>query len=169
MPKPVVVVGGDETARWLARHLHRQGEAVLLVDRDPLLLEELEDEAFELLIADAADPADVARILVNKPSCVVAATASDKANLMICQQVRAKDPLVRLVARLNDGRYADAFRSLDIEVLAESEGAGLALANKVTRPTVLESLSSPLQAGSVAEIRLSGGFNLRNLEGRPIE
>lgn len=163
MPKPVVVAGGDDTALWLARHLHRQGEAVLLVDREPPLPDLLEDEPFEVWTADAGDPTDLARILAAGPSCIVAATASDKANLMICQQVRTHDPAVRLIARLNDRRHADAFRSLDIEVLAEAESAGLALANKVTRPTVLDLLSSPLQTESVAEIRLGDSVSERNL------
>ncbi|MBM3267207.1 MAG: cation:proton antiporter [Candidatus Sericytochromatia bacterium] len=156
IPKPVVVVGGDETARWLARHLHRQGEAVILVDRDPTLLEDLEGEPFEVWVGDLAAPRDLARVLGSDPTCMVAATASDKANLLICQQVRAKDARIRLVARLADGRLSDAFRALDIEVLCEPEGAGLALAHKVTRSTVLELLSSPLQAEAVAEVRLAG-------------
>ncbi len=151
IPIPIVVVGNDDVALWVARHLQRQGEGVVLVDRHPPLA--AREEEFPVERADLTQPDALDRALATGTRCMVVATASDKANLMICQQARAAKPGLRLIARLNDRAKAEAFASLGIEVLNEAEGAGLALATQVTRPSVLGLLSASPQA-EVAEIPL---------------
>ncbi len=151
IPIPIVVVGSDDIALWVARHLQRQGEGVILVDRDPPRA--TWEEEFPVERADLTHPDALDRVLATGTRCMVVATASDKANLMICQQVRATKPGLRLIARLNDRSKTEAFANLGIEVLNEAEGAGLAIATQVTRPSVLGLLSASPRA-EVAEIPL---------------
>lgn len=165
IPVPILVVGSDDVALWVARHLQRQGESVVLIDRDPL--PSASDEEFAVERGDLTHPKALERFLGRAPACLVAATASDKANLMICQQARALQPELRLIARVNEPTAAEAFGSLGIEILDAAEGAGLALATQVTRPSVLKLLSASPRAEGVVEVTigpLAPGQTLQTLD-----
>lgn len=154
MPQPVLVIGGDRLARWIARHLHRQGEAVVLLERDELLAEPDVEETLQRERADVADPAVLARWLALRPTCLVVATPSDKSNLHLAQQARQAMPRLRIVARQSSPLYREAYEALRLEVLETDEAAGLALAGKVARPSLIGLLASPPAAQGVLELQL---------------
>jgi Trk K+ transport system NAD-binding subunit len=80
-PRPVLVVGANPLAMRLAQRLQSVAP-VIMVDRDPLKVEEATRAGLEVLEADVTDPATVQSILARGPlRALVALTGNDPLSL----------------------------------------------------------------------------------------
>jgi trk system potassium uptake protein TrkA len=154
MPKKILIAGGDEIALKLAKQLSSEGEAVTVVDRDPEQIQNALAMGLNAIHGDAAEAAVLAKIDAGWCSALVAATQSDKSNLLICQNARAKYPELRLIARVNESRNAEAFQKSGIETLATSDAAAMTLSTLVTRPMVLPLLRASEFGDVIVEVRV---------------
>lgn len=168
MPKKVIVVGGDEIARKLAWQLTEEGESVQLLDTDPENVRVALGSGLTAAQGDATDPEVLKRLGLGWCQCLIAASPSDKANLLIAQVVRAHHPELRIIARVNEARNADAFRGARVEPLLVSDAAAMTLSALVTRPTVLPLLSSSAYGDRMTEVQVGNpkvaGHPLRQLQ-----
>jgi NhaP-type Na+/H+ or K+/H+ antiporter len=154
MPKKILIVGGDEIARKLGKQLSDEGEAVTLIDFDPENVREAVAAGLNAETGDATEPTVLAKAGAGWCQALVVATPSDKANLLVTQTARGKYPALRLVARVNDSRNAEAFREAGIETLATSDAAAMTLSTLVTRPMVLPLLRASEYGDMVVEVRV---------------
>jgi NhaP-type Na+/H+ or K+/H+ antiporter/Trk K+ transport system NAD-binding subunit len=137
MPKKIVVVGADDVARRLAQQLMSEGESVLVLDTDADLVRLAAEAGLGAMRGDAADPGVLRKAGLGWCQVLVAATPSDKANLMVGQSVRAHYPDVRVIARLSDPARAEAFGAAGIETLSLADAAAMSLSMLVTHPNTL--------------------------------
>lgn len=137
MPKKVLIVGGDEIARKLAQRLAEEGEAVTLLDSDLDNVRQAQALGLHALHGDATEPGLLERAGIGWCQALVAASPSDKANLLICQTARGYGAGPRLIARVNDAKNAPAFSESGIETLTLMDAAVVTLAGMVARPTTL--------------------------------
>ena len=137
MPKKVLIVGGDEIARNLARRLADEGEAVTLLDSDVDNVREAQAMGLHALHGDAIEAGMLERAGMGWCQALVAASPSDKANLLICQTAKGYGAGPRLIARVNDTRNAGAFAESGIETLTVADATVTTLAGMVVRPTTL--------------------------------
>lgn len=154
MPKKVLVVGGDEIARKLALQLREEDEHVVLIDRDPVEVREALEVGLEAMQGDATLPEILEEAGAGWSHTLVAATASDKTNLIVCQAVRAEYPRLRLVARLNENKNAARFEELGIEMLSTVDATALTLTTLITRPTMLPLLKGSAYGDVIAEVAI---------------
>lgn len=154
MPKKILIAGSDEIARRLAKQLTEDGEAVVLIDRDAQAVQMALHEGLSAVEGDALDAQTLTRAGIRWCQTLVAATPSDKANLMVCQVAKAQNPAVRLVARVNDAHRAPAFQEAGIETLTLADAAAMSLSMLVTRPNTLPLLSLGAHHDKIVEVQL---------------
>ncbi len=157
MPQHTIIVGADETGRLLAEGLSQEGETVSLIDTDEAacaLAGELHD--VRVFCADATDISVLKSAGADNAKCLVAATPSDKVNLLVCQVARAAFAgLPRLVARSNQTSNLTAFEAAGIETMSPPRAAATILENIVLRPSLFQLLVAGNGAEHVAEVRIS--------------
>ena len=105
---PVLVLGGGKVGRAAARMLRRQGIAVHLIEKNPLLRERIGDAADEIFIGDAADREVLeAAGLMEAPS-VLLTTHDDAVNIYLAVYCRRLKPDVRLISRVTHQKNLEA-------------------------------------------------------------
>jgi len=105
---PVLVLGGGKVGRAAARMLRRQGIAVHLIEKNPLLRERIGDSADEVFIGDAADREVLeAAGLMEAPS-VLLTTHDDAVNIYLAVYCRRLKPDVRLISRVTHQKNLEA-------------------------------------------------------------
>lgn len=154
MPKNILIIGGDEIARKLAKQLSDEGEAVTLIDLERDNVREAVAMNLNAVHGDATEVTVLTKAGANWCQALVAATPSDKSNLLVAQVARGKFPQLRLIARVNDSRNAEAFKEAGIETLATSDAAAMTLSTLVTRPMALPLLRASEYGDTVVEIRV---------------
>lgn len=164
MPKKILIVGADEIALKLAKQLMSEGESVTVVDLDRDLVRKALSQGLNAIQGDAAEAATLAKLGAGWSSALVAATSSDKVNLLVCQNARAKYPELRLVARVNDSKNSEAFQKSGIEILSLSDAAAMTLSTLVTRPMVLPLLRASEFGDVIVEVRVGNA----RLKDRPL-
>ncbi|MGD9629967.1 MAG: cation:proton antiporter [Pyrinomonadaceae bacterium] len=142
MPRHILIIGADETARILAARLAEAGESLSMIDTDTEnceLATELKDTS--VFCDDATDPKVLRKAGITDAKCVIVATSSDKTNILICQAIRAEFGAVRLVARVNSTSNISAFESAGIEAMSPHQAVATILENMVLRPSFFNFLS----------------------------
>jgi Trk K+ transport system NAD-binding subunit len=162
MPKHTIIVGADETGRLLAGELSRAGETVSLVDLDAGACEAAgELRGVSVYCADATDAWVLRRAGAEEAKCLIAATSSDKVNLLVCQVARASfgrdNAGLRLVARANNSANLAAFEAAGIETMSPARAAATILENMVLRPSLLRLLAAGSEPEHVIEVTVSAG------------
>ena len=81
---------------------------------------------------------------------------SDKANILICQGIRAVRPQARIVARVNATGNLAAFEQAGIEVMSPLQATATILENLVLRPSFFNFLSNGMGEERIREIKING-------------
>ncbi|MCA1634345.1 MAG: cation:proton antiporter [Acidobacteria bacterium] len=157
MPKHTIIVGADEAGRLLAAELNRAGETVSLIDLDPEACAAAgELKGVSLYCDDATDAGVLRRAGAEDAKCLIAATSSDKVNLLVCQVARASfgrdNRKMRLVARANNSSNMGAFEAAGIETMSPARAAATILENMVLRPSLLRLLAAGAEPEDVIEV-----------------
>ncbi len=117
----IVIVGGGNVGYYLAKALTNTTHEVLLMEKDRNLHRQLAEELGE--VAMQGDGSEV-RLLeeagVGRADVVVAVTAEDDDNLVICQMAKMKFNVPRTIARINDPRNEGLFQQLGIDATVSS-------------------------------------------------
>jgi NhaP-type Na+/H+ or K+/H+ antiporter len=155
MPKHIIIVGADETARILAERLVEAGESVSLIDTSAENCAVAKDmRGASVFCADASDPGVLKKAGISEAKCVIVATSSDKVNILVCQAARAGFGNIRLVARVNATANLAAFEQAGIEVMSPPQATATVLENLVLRPSLFSFLSKGMGEERMREIRL---------------
>ncbi len=153
MAKGVIIVGADEAGRLLAEALANAGESVSLIDTDPELCKLVVDARdVRAYCGDATDKAVLAQAGAASAKCLVAATPSDKANLLVCQVAKASFDVPRLVARASSASNVAAFEAAGIETMTPAGVVATVLENMVLRPNLFRLLVAGARSDHVAEV-----------------
>lgn len=160
MPQHTIIVGADETGRLLAAELAAAGETISLLDTNEEDCAKANDlRGVSVYCADATDAGVLRRAGAEDAKCLIAATSSDKVNLLVCQVARAMcghgGERVRLVARANKSSNLTAFEAAGIETMSPARAAATILHNMVLRPSLLRLLAAGTEAEQVAEVTIS--------------
>lgn len=163
MPQHTIIVGADETGRLLAAELNEAGETVSLIDIDEEdCARANEVRGVSVYCADATDASVLRRAGADDAKCLIAATSSDKVNLLVCQVARAtfgnksdSNGQMRLVARANHTSNLAAFEIAGIETMSPARAAATILQNMVLRPSLLRLLAPGTESEHVAEVKIA--------------
>lgn len=113
----IIIGGGGEVGYYLARNLLKQGHEVLLMEKDPVRLQTLNDELGQSVFkGDACEARVLEEAGARRADVVIAVTGEDEDNLVICQVAKQRFNIGRTIARLNNPRNEVLFQKLGIDV-----------------------------------------------------
>jgi trk system potassium uptake protein TrkA len=113
----IIVAGGGKVGFYLAQHLLAEGHEVLLIERNPDRVTEINEVLGAVALAgDAAEAATLVAAGALRADVVIAVTGEDEDNLVICQVARAKFHVARTIARVNNPKNENLFRMLGVDV-----------------------------------------------------
>lgn len=113
----VIVAGGGKVGFYLSQHLLADGHEVLLIERSPDRVVEINEVLGAVAIAgDAAEASTLVAGGAPRADVVVAVTGEDEDNLVICQVAREKFHVGRTIARVNNPKNEHLFRMLGVDV-----------------------------------------------------
>lgn len=119
----MIVVGGGQAGRSLARLLLERRHQVCLIEKNPGRCQELADH-----LDAAVFPGDGTTVAVLEAAgardadCVMAVTGVDQDNLVAAQLAQGYFSAKKVIARVNDPRNAETFRALGIrDVVCSTE------------------------------------------------
>lgn len=155
VPMHIIVVGSDDVALSLAGRLVAHNDDVTLIDRDGEVLEAARGRGFTVVIGDATTARGLEAAGIKRARALVAATPSDKANMLACQVARSKYGLEDLVARANKPENVEIFQSLGIRAMSPTVSTAIILDNLVRRPNALALLTEIDGGMDLVEVKLN--------------
>lgn len=113
----IIVAGGGKVGFYLAQHLLAEEHEVLLVERNPNRVAEINEVLGAVAITgDAAEASTLVAAGAPRADVVAAVTGEDEDNLVICQMAREKFHVGRTIARVNNPKNEHLFRMLGVDV-----------------------------------------------------
>ncbi len=143
-----VLCGAGRVGRNIAGELCRLGYDVVVVDRNPDHLTQLEalPERPLFLQGDATDDHTLEQAGVRRAAGFVAALATDSDNLYVVLSVRQMNPDIRIIARVNEEEVAPKMaRAGADKTVCPSHIGGLRMASELIRPAVVDFLDTMLR------------------------
>ncbi len=117
----MIIVGGGQTGRSLARLLLERRHEVCLIEKSyprcTLLANELDAAVFP---GDGTNVSVLEAAGARKADCVMAVTGVDQDNLVAAQLAQGHFGAKKVIARVNDPRNAETFRALGIQNVVSS-------------------------------------------------
>ena len=137
----ILIVGAGRVGRMLATQMLALGEDVTVVDQNPERAELARELGARVVVGDGTDVAVLERAGIGQAKTVVAATASDKDNLLLSQLARTRFGREHVVARVGDPEAVPSFEELGIQVMNPARSSAMILANLIRRPNLFRLLS----------------------------
>jgi NhaP-type Na+/H+ or K+/H+ antiporter len=160
----IVVVSADAIGRELAQRLTSNDASVTLIDTDIAQVEAARRVELAAIQGNGTDVDDLRHAGIEQAKVFVAATSSDRTNLLACQIAMQRFGISDVVARVNQPENVENFTSLGIRVVSPVISTAILLDNLVRRPGALELLTSQLPEQRVIEARLQN----RRLAGKAL-
>jgi Trk K+ transport system NAD-binding subunit len=155
MPQHIIIVGADAVGRRLAASLAAENESVSLIDTNTESLRAAANlPGVQVLNADATDTSVLKRAGAVDARCLVAATSSDKVNLLLCELARAAFRMPRLMALVTGEGSRAAFEAAGIEVVDPNRATADVLENRLLRPSLYRLLTEGGAEG-IAEVEVN--------------
>lgn len=158
------VIGLGRFGRAVVRSLAAAGQAVLAIDRDPLRIEQVADEAESTAQVDTTDERAVAALRLGRMACVVVTIGSRATEASLLTTAILRDSEVpRIVARSFDARHARLLLGIGAhEVINPEDEVGYRLALRLAHPGIVDLLQC---AGAVvAQVEAPEAFAGRRLD-----
>ncbi|MEO8609637.1 MAG: cation:proton antiporter [Chloroflexota bacterium] len=161
----VVIVSADRIASELAQRLLAKGYSVILLDSDTAQVEKIRADGLTGIHGDGTHTIDLEAAGIQNASIFVAATSSDRTNMLACQIAMQRYGIKEVVARVNNPENMNNFQTLGIRVVSPVVSTAMLLDNLVTQSSALELLTGQSQGQGVFEANLQ---NTRLL-GKPLK
>jgi len=107
---PVVVIGGGEVGKSVARALRARDIPVHILERDPDVAAALEPLADRLVVGDAADRDVMREVGIEEAPSVVLTTNDDATNIYLAAYSRRLNPDARILSRITHDRNLAAIK-----------------------------------------------------------
>ncbi len=136
----IVIVGCGRLGSHLANYLSRNGNSVVVIDRDESAFNNLSSDFSGFHIhGDATQIAMLREAKINKADVFIATTHEDNVNLMVAQIARKIFNVSKVMARVYDPRREEVYAQLDIDTICPtSVAAGMFLQDIANETPVQE-------------------------------
>lgn len=164
----VIIVSADAIARELATRLIAKDYSVTLVDTDEAVVAKARAAGLDAIRGDGTDPADLSRAglnRLNRPVTFVAATSSDRTNLLACQVAVRQFGVEDMVARVNSPTNLENFTALGIRVVSPVVSTAMLLDNLISSSSTMELLTGQSHEQEIFEAVLQN----RDLTNKPLK
>ena len=155
IPMRVIIVGGGQVGRELAKRLEDRGENVVIVEQDESTAESLRNAGFGTVIGDGTDTSVLENSGAENAKIVVAATGDDDTNLLVAQLSKTKFDVETILAKANNSDNVDAFEDLGVSTISAAMSAAWALDNEIERPDLARWMTGIGESGEVQQVELT--------------
>ncbi|SNR35413.1 cation:proton antiporter domain-containing protein [Halorubrum vacuolatum] len=166
-PMKSIIIGGGRVGRALATRLENRGENVIIMDRDPAVVEGLQRDGFRAELGDGTETEDLTAAGAGNAKLLVAATSTDDGNLLCAQLARNKFDIGSVIARVNDPDNVAAFDALDVRAIDVSSAMAWTIDNEIERPTLAHWMTELGEGHDAQEVTITAdtfaGRTLRQL------
>jgi CPA2 family monovalent cation:H+ antiporter-2/trk system potassium uptake protein TrkA len=160
-----VIVGAGRSARMLAGRIVRHGENVVLVDNDPRHVAAAQEAGLPLVNADATKAATWLALEPETIRAIAVLLRDDERNLRVCQLVRGKLGMARVVSRADDATQIQLLAEMGVQVINPSLSPVVELEYLLLYPSVSSLLTDLEDEHDISEVRLAS----RDMAGRPLQ
>lgn len=113
----VIIVGGGKVGYYLAKELVDQGHEILIIERDRHTAERVADELGSVVLAgDGCEASTLDEAGTGRADAFIAVTGDDEDNLVACQLAKIKFEVPRTIARINNPKNEEIFKTLGIDI-----------------------------------------------------
>ncbi len=154
-PMRTIIVGGGRVGRALATRLENRGEHVIIIEHDDTHIEVARDAGFTVHRGDGTDDDVLREAGIEDAKYVIASTADDDRNLLVCQLARSKFGVENVYSRVNTPENVNAFDSLDVTAIDASTATALAIDNEIERPAIAHWMSELGDGHDILEIKVT--------------
>ncbi len=154
-PMRTIIVGGGRVGRALATRLENRGEFVVIIERDEEQLKRAREDGFTVRLGDATEADVLQEAGIEEAKIVVAATANDDRNLLVCQLARSKFGVERVFSRVNQPDNVAAFDTLDVTAIDVSTATAFTIDNEIERPAIAHWMNELGDDHDVQEIEVT--------------
>lgn len=117
----IVIVGAGAVGSHLAERLSIEGQDVVVIDNDPVRLEQIQGSLDILTVqGNGASPAILEAAGINKAELLIAVTSNDAVNVLACHAA-ARLGVPRKIARVEDSALRDELQILGVDVVIDPE------------------------------------------------
>jgi trk system potassium uptake protein len=121
----IIIVGAGEVGFHIAQKLALEDKEVVVVDKDPVVLDRmLEHMDVQTIVGSGSSPAVLEQAGIKEADILLAVTDSDEINLVACTFANLLAPGLTKLARIRNEeytRYRDSLSTLGIEVVINPE------------------------------------------------
>lgn len=156
-PMLTLIIGADPLGRDLGIHLQKQGEEIVIIDRDVDNVAKAREQGLTVFRGDATEESVLRKAGIERARALVATTSSDKANMLACQIAKTRFGITELVSRANNGANIKAFTDQGIRAMSPNTVAVMVLDNLLRRPSTLRLLTDLESGKEVLEVVLKNG------------
>ncbi len=117
----IIVIGGGRLGYYLSKALLSEGHEVLVIEKDHVKVERIEEELGSICLqGDGCEAAVLEEAGTERANLFVAVTDEDEDNLVSCQVAKHKFNVPRIIARISNPKNEALFRKLGIDVTVSS-------------------------------------------------
>ncbi|NDD26751.1 MAG: TrkA family potassium uptake protein [Proteobacteria bacterium] len=117
----ILLAGGGKLGYYLAKALIQSGQEVTIIEKKDYKVERINKELGSVAMhGDACDPSVLAEAGCERADMVVAVTADDEDNLIICQVAKSKFKVDFSIARVANPRNEEIFKKLGVDAPVSS-------------------------------------------------
>jgi voltage-gated potassium channel len=158
-----IVCGYGRMGKIICRELKAEGVKLVVIDKDPRMLEEKEDILF--LIGDAAHDNTLKEGGVERAKGLISVLSTDAENLFVVLSARGLNPNLLIIARAaEEDSEQKLLRGGATKVISPYHIGGLRMAHTVLKPTVVDFIEFATKSGNIElqmqEIAIQEGSNL---------
>lgn len=153
-PRTIVVVGASRTGTMVAQRLVQHHDPVLLVDTDPVRIEQMQKLGFQAMVGDAATPAGLMAAGVESARGIAVATSDDEYNLRVCRLARGTFGVDHLVAYVRDATRIREFEAAGVHVVNPVMASASVMDGLLRLPDAYQLLTTLDDNMDVVEIKI---------------
>ncbi len=154
-PMRTIIIGGGRVGQALATRLEKRGEFVVIVENDEEQQTKAREEGFTVVEGDGTEQSTLRAAGIDEAKIVVATTADDNDNLLICQTVRTKFGVENVYSRVNNPENVDAFESIDVTAIDDPMATAITIDNEIERPELAHWMYDIGDGHDIQEIELT--------------
>ena len=112
----IIIVGGGSVGYYLCQALLKEGQEVLVLEKDAAKCARFEDELGSVCVrGDGCEVSTLADAGAGRADVFIATTNEDEDNLVACQVAKYKFKVPRTIARVSNPKNEEVFKKLGID------------------------------------------------------
>jgi len=139
----VIVCGYGRMGRTVAEQLRARGQPIVLVEKEPLAAEQVEQQGFFQVVGDATEDGVLVEAGVERAKALATVLSHDADNLFVTLSARNLNPKLIIIARAsNEKNEAKMIAAGATRVLNPYRSGGRLMVRQLLQPSVTEFIAS---------------------------